>query len=137
MRMLFKNRTLGFWMGLLAAVIMAIAGIVFWAVNRSDMTFSYVTLIAITIGVAAEIGLVWTGVGALRILSAGSFGVALGYHLLVGLPSVSDKVNGVNFVGGDADMVITFGILFAVGVVLALVSSYLPDSRMSVEVETH
>jgi len=136
MRIQFWNRTLGFWLGFLAAALMLVAGVTFWIVNSTDKTFSYVTLIAILVGVAAEVAHIITGVGALRIVTASSFGVALGYHLLIGLPSVSDKLNGVHFVGGDASMVIVFGIVFAVGTVIAVVSSYLPDSKSSFEVET-
>lgn len=137
MNMIYKNRTIGFWLGAVVALGMLIANIVYLIVDGSDKTFSFVTFGAILVGVAVEILHAFTSFGVLRIVTAAAYGIGLSYHLLVGLPSISDKINGVNFIGGNASMAIIFSIVFAVGTIGAVVASFLKDSKSSFEVETH
>jgi len=40
------------------------------------------------------------------------------------LPTASDVVNGVNFVGGNFMMFLIFGIIFLVGTVMAIIACF-------------
>jgi len=126
---LFKDRTLGFWIGFLAASLMLVANIVFIIVNHGDRTFSFITFGLIIVGVLGELLVLLKNYFFAPILPAVSFGVALSMHFYLGFPTLSDVVNGVNFIGGNPQAVIVFGIAFAIGTIAALISSFMKQSR--------
>ena len=119
------NRTLGFWIGLLASAIMGGAAIVFIITNSADKTFSWITVILIFIGIILEMLAVLKRFDILPLLVAVCYGTAFSVHMYIGLPTLSDIVNGVNFIGGNATAVIVFGILFSIGMLLSVISSFM------------
>lgn len=130
-----SGRTIGFYLALGAAVLFLISDIIFVAVDAGDRTFSYVTFALILVGAAIEIVSVFFDykfLDFLPVVSCACYGVAFGMHLYLGLPTLSDRWNGVNFVGGNGDAVITFAILFGIGLVAALAACFM-KRRRSVE----
>ncbi|NOU82725.1 hypothetical protein GC101_28075 [Paenibacillus sp. LMG 31459] len=126
---LFKDRTLGFWIGFLASCLMLAANIAFIIFDYGDRTFSFITFGLILAGVAGEL-LVWIKSYYIApLLPAVCYGVALSWHLYLGFPTLSDVVNGVNFIGGNPQAVIIFGIAFALGTAGAMISSFMKQSR--------
>lgn len=127
-----SGRTIGFYLALGAAVLFLISDIIFVAVDAGDRTFSYVTFALILVGAAIEIVSVFFDykfLDFLPVVSCACYGIAFGMHLYLGLPTLSDRWNGVNFVGGNGDAVITFAILFGIGLVAALVACFMKRRR--------
>ena len=127
----FKNRTVGFWIGLAAAFLMLIADIIFIITDYSDRTFSMVTFILILIGVAGEGLIIVKDFKFAPLLPSICFGVAMSIHLYLGLPTLSDVMNGVNFIGGDPNAVIVFGAIFLIGTFFAIVSCFMKQSKVN------
>ena len=70
-----------------------------------------------------------TDLAVAPLLSAVCFGCALSWHLYIGLPTLSDIWNGVNFIGGNAQAVITFGVFFAVAAVFGVASCFMNQRK--------
>lgn len=126
----FKGRTVGFYLSLGAGAVMLIADILFIALDFGDRTFSLVTFFAVLVGAAAAIAhALLPKLEFLPLVSAALYGVGMGMHLYLGLPTLSDVVNEVNFVGGNPTMVIAFGIIFLLCLVCAVASCFLAQSK--------
>ncbi|SCP98435.1 hypothetical protein [Anaerobium acetethylicum] len=127
-----KNRTIGFWIGFAASCLMLIADIIFYITDSADRTFSFVTFMFIMAGVACELLVIVKDFRFAPVLPPVCFGVALSMHLYLGLPTLSDVANGVNFVGGNPTAVVVFGACFFVGTIAAIVSSFMEQSKVAV-----
>lgn len=126
---MFKGKTVGFWVGVIATAMMLIADIAFIIVNRGDKTFSWVTAGLILAGVLGEVLVVGKNPVFAPLIPAICYGVALSMHLYLGLPTLSDIVNGVNFVGGNSTAVLVFGGIFLFGTVLAVAASFMGQTE--------
>lgn len=127
-----KDRTVGYWLALGAAIALLITDIIFIATDFGDRTFSLVTFLLILAGVAIEIVYVVLDMKVLDflpVLSCVCYGVALGQHWNLGLATLSDVWNGVVFVGGNSTAALAFGIVFAVCTVAAIVSCFLKQKK--------
>ncbi|MCX4313585.1 MAG: hypothetical protein OSJ83_06995 [Clostridia bacterium] len=127
-----KNKTVGFWLGFGASLALLITDIIFIAVDFSDRTFSAVTFALILVGAAAEIAYFFLDFGFLDfipLVACLCFGVALGMHLNLGLATLSDVWNGVNFIGGDPKAAIGFGIVFILGTIVTAISCFMRQRK--------
>lgn len=127
-----KNKTVGFWLGFGAALALLLTDIIFIAVDVKDRTFSAVTFALILVGAAVEIAyffLDFKYLDFMPLVSCVCFGVALGAHWNLGLETLSDVWNGVNFVGGNAQAALGFGIVFVIGTVVAIVSCFMKQRK--------
>ncbi len=130
----FQNRTKGFWTGAAAALIFLIADVAFLATNHSDRVFSWITFALILAGVVFEILVTVTDLKIMPLLSAVCFGAGLSFHLYIGFPTLSDIMTGVNFIGGNADAVIIFGVICLAGTILSAISCFC-DQRKTIEIQ--
>lgn len=127
-----KNKTVGFWLGLGAAVALLLTDILFIALDFGDNTFSIVTFALILVGAAIEIAYFFLDFKFLDFLPLAAclcFGVAIGQHWQLGLETLSDVWNGVNFIGGNYRMAVGFGIVFVLGTITAIVSCFLGQRK--------
>lgn len=128
----FKGRGIGFYIGLASAVLMLVFSIVYIAVDSSDRTFSILTFALALVGAVIWIAytlLDFKFLDFLPILSCACYGVAFAQHLRLGLETLSDVWNGVNFVGGNPTMAITFIVLFGIGMITALVAAFMKEDK--------
>jgi len=121
---LFKNRGIGFYLSLACSALSLVGAILFIALDGSDKTFS---LIGFLLAIAAGLGfvlvlLVKNDLCALlpAVLSIGAFA----FTTRAMLPSLSDKWNHVNFIGGNAYMGLAFAIVFLISSLIGLASCY-------------
>lgn len=127
-----KNKTVGFWLGLGAACAMLVADILLIALDYGDITFSAITFSLIIVGAAIEIAycfLDYKFLDFMPLLACACFGIALGAHWYLGLESLSDLWNGVNFIGGNQQAALGFGIVFAIGTVASIVSCFMNQKK--------
>ncbi len=128
----FVGRGIGFYIGFAAAVLMLVFDIVYIAADHGDRTCSILSFVMILLGSAVYIAYALLDIeflDFLPIVTCALFGVAFGHHLTVGLETLSDVWNGVNFVGGNATMATAFIIMFGIGAVAALVSAFMRENR--------
>lgn len=126
----FKNRGAGFYLGFATSVLMLIFSIVYIAADSADRTFSVTVFVLVLLG--ALIGMAYALIDVklldfLPVVSCVFYGVAFGQHLFLGLETLSDVWNDVNFIGGSPALAITFIVLFAVGTVASLVAAFLKE----------
>lgn len=135
MKKYFENRTAGFWIGLAAAIMVLVTDVAFVAVDASDRTFSWIVFGLMLAGCALHLMVVFTDLRLAPLFSSVFFGVGTALHIYVGLPTLSDIWNGVNFIGGNPTAVIVFGALFAAGMVLSMVSCFMEQRKVTELVE--
>lgn len=128
----FKGRGIGFYVGVAAAALMLIFDIIYIAADFGDRTFSVLAFVLILLGVAVEAAYVLLDIKLfdfLPFVSCALFGVAFGHISMLGLETLSDVWNGVNFIGGNPSMAITFIVLFAIGTVCAVVAAFMRENK--------
>lgn len=127
-----SGKTAGFYLSVAAALIMLISDIAYIASDFGDRTFSFITFAFVLAGVALEFAVVFADLrfgDVMSLLSCICYGTALGMHIYLGLPTLSDIWNGVNFVGGNADAVIAFSVTFGIGTVAAVAANFMKRSK--------
>ena len=129
MKKVFNARTVGFYFGFVAGLIALIGAIGLIATDFGDITFSWITVALAMGGFAFEILNCLADLAVAPLLSAVCFGCALSWHLYIGLPTLSDIWNGVNYIGGNAKAVIVFGVIFAVATLLGIVSCFMSQRK--------
>lgn len=105
---------------------------IFFATDMVDRTFSFVTFAFVLSGAVIEIVYFFLRIKPLDFIPAIScvlYGVALGQHLKLGLETLSDVWNGVNFIGGNPYMAVSFAAIFGVGIIATAVSCFMPQNK--------
>lgn len=136
MKEFLKNRSVGFYLGWAAALLMILGDILFIALDVTDRTFSAVTFVFVLLGAAAEIASAFLPekiASAAPVVSCICYGVAFGQHLMLSLETLSDVWNDVSFVGGNAAVAVAFLVIFFVGTVAAVVSAFFVRARKASE----
>jgi hypothetical protein len=126
----------GFWIGFAASCVLLMADVVFLATDYSDRTFSFITFGLILAGVLIEVVELLKDWCILPLFKAVCFGVAFSFHMYQGLPTLSDIMNGVNFIGGKPMAVVVFGVIFLLGTIAAVVSCFSEQRKEIVVFET-
>ena len=103
-------------------LVSLIVDIVFIAVDVGDVTFSTGCFVCVLVGSLIGLADLFTDktAGVFLLVASMLFSAGLAFHLYAGLPSLSDLMNNVNFIGGNQAAAIGFGIVFIV-VTLALI----------------
>lgn len=128
-----KNKPVGFYIGFASALLMLIADILYIALDFGDRTFSYLTF---SLVLAAALIDIITYIADkpvfdfMSVITCAMYGVGFGKLLHLGLPTMSDVWNGVNFVGGDPKAVVLFSVLFIVGIIAAIISRFMKQREV-------
>ena len=126
---LFKNRTIGFYIGLAACVIALVADIALIVLDYGDKTFSWIVFVFALIGVLSEILVLFFDWDFLTLIPSISLSIAGGMQVYASLPTISDIWNNVIFIGGNQPAAIGFLIVFPVCAVLYIVSCFFRHSK--------
>lgn len=126
---ILKNKTTGFYIGLVAAVLAIISSLIFTITNSSDRTFSIITVIFMVLGALAQLFNIFFDYKFSPIIPAILYSVGVSMHFNVGLETLSDVWNGVNYIGGNANAVIIYGILFMIVTIAAIVTSFMEQRK--------
>ncbi len=125
----YKKKPFVLKIAYIAMAVMLISDIVFLIINGKDQTFDIRCFILLMVG--SVIGLL-----SLKILSnvllwvtSILYSIAVAFHLYVGLPSISDLWNNVNFIGGNQEISIVFGIIFTLGTIIVVISNFIGESN--------
>ncbi len=133
-----KDRTVGYWLAMGAALAFLIADIIFIAIDFGDVTFSLVTFLFILLGIIVEVAYVVLDrkiLDFLPVVSCACYGVAIGKHWKLGLESLSDLWNGVHFIGGNYYVALGFGIVFTLATAAAIASCFMKQKKITNEIK--
>lgn len=123
----FKNRTIGFYIGLAAAVVALVGAVLYIATDASDRTFSAAAFALMLVGAAAEVLVILSNLRFAPLVCAISYIVGFALTVNAALPSISDVWNGVHFIGGNATLGIVFSVTFFISAVAGIVACFMPE----------
>lgn len=121
----FKNRTIGFYLSLCAALLAIISAILYISLDFSDKTFSLFGFIFALLGALSIVLLFFVRKDYLAFIPTLLYSVAFAFVLRYTLPSLSDVWNGVNFIGGNAFLGLAFSIVFLILSVIGIITSFI------------
>ena len=121
----FKDRTIGFWIGLGTAALAIVSAILFIALDYGDKSFSVQAFALMLVGGLTFAAVMFTNFRTAALIPAILDVIGFGYSLDYTLPPLSDVWNGVNFIGGNAMMGLAFCIIFLVCAILGIVTNFM------------
>ena len=108
---------------LIAAIVAAIGSVLYFLLDGSDKTFTWLGVIFAVAGAASTIS-GFTRFKLAGFVSTVLYSAAFGFVLRVAIPSLSDVWNKVNFIGGNAAMGMTFSAVYLVCVLLSVAACF-------------
>lgn len=126
-----KKRTLGFTIGFISAVIALVTGIVLWIYGSAVGDHYAVAPIILILGACiALVGLVMK-LPFLSILPGAAYMTALGLYITSQMGNISGRLSDTGFgaTGTELGMLIAFCVLMLVATILALVTSFMKQSK--------
>ena len=121
----FKNRTIGFYMGLASAALTLIVAVVYVAVAASDRTFSSVGFAFLLAGTISEVLVIFTDFKFAPLGPTILISVGMGFSLVACLPTLMDVVNGINFFGGNLAIAYAVPIALLLAVIVGCISTFM------------
>lgn len=125
MKKAFENRGAGFYFSLAAAAVALIGAILYVVLDGSDRTFTLVGFILALAGAASTALVVFSRLSFAPFVPTALYAAAFGVVLRVAVPSLSDVLNKVNFIGGNAAMGMAFAGVFFLCALLGMVSCFM------------
>lgn len=125
-----KDKSIGYYLNLIASIIALVTAIVFLITDGSDRTFSIFTFLLLILGFGSHVLNSFFDFKFSPMIPAVLFASAFGVHLFYGLPTLSDVWNDVNFVGGNPKAVTTYGALLFIVMILSVVSSFMNQRKL-------
>jgi hypothetical protein len=126
-----KKRTLGFTIGFISAVIALVTGIVLWIYGSAVGDHYAVAPIILILGACiALVGLVMK-LPFLSILPGAAYMTAMGLYITSQMGNISGRLSDTGFgaTGTELGMLIAFCVLMLVATILALVTSFMQQSK--------
>jgi hypothetical protein len=126
-----KKRTLGFTIGFISAVIALVTGIVLWIYGSAVGDHYAVAPIILILGACiALVGLVMK-LPFLSILPGAAYMTAMGLYITSQMGNISGRLSDTGFgaTGTELGMLIAFCVLMLVATILALVTSFMKQSK--------
>lgn len=109
---------------LIAAAIALLGSVLYLLLDRGDRTFSWLAFGLALAGTVITLLPLKTGLALAPILPTALYAAAFGLVLRVALPSLSDVWNGVNFIGGNAVLGMTFAAVYLIAAVAAVIACF-------------
>lgn len=117
----FKDKTIIYLVGLLFSFVALISSILYIALDGGDKSYSGTSFILMLVGSLLFIPTLFVKFDILSIIPGLLYVFGFGEALRATLPPLSDVWNGVNFIGGNAFMGLTFTIIFFICMVVQIV----------------
>lgn len=127
---MFQNRSIGFYIGLVASVCLLVTSVAMVAV-WGDRTCSLYALIIGVVGALSFAGTLLTDIKVFPLVSALLCILATSFELYAVIPTFMDILNKVNFYGGNHVAAIAFTIAFVGCSILNIVSCYMKQREDS------
>lgn len=125
----FKDRTVGFYVTLSAAIIAFIGTLLYLITDGTDRTFSLGAFLFLLIGAISVALTVFTDLKFAPVIPSVLYTAGLAMCLRVVLPSLSDVWNGVHFIGGNAVLGTIFAAIFLVADVCSITACFMEQRK--------
>ena len=102
MSQLFRNKAIGFYIGILAGLAALALDISYFVMDYGDKTFSMWAFALVVAAVVAEGLILFLDWAILPLVPPILMGAAVGMHLYTAFPSISDLINNIVFIGGNS-----------------------------------
>lgn len=129
MKKFFENRTAGFYIGLAASCIALVGAVLLLLIAGNDLTFSLPAFILLVCGGLSYGLVIFKEFKFAPMIPALLIALGTALHLEKGIPSVTDIINDIVYIGGNGWYCIYFGIVFLVATVLACVACYMREKK--------
>jgi hypothetical protein len=126
---MLKDRKVGFYISLVGCAIALIGSILYIALDIGDKTFSIYAFILGLISALSFALVLFIRNDILEVVPTILASGAFAFALRAALPSLSDVWNGVNFIGGNAALGVTFTAIYLVSAALGVVSSFMGQNK--------
>lgn len=126
----FKQRTVGYYLGLAAAVLAIISSILLVAVDYGDKSCSMIGFALMLVGGISFVAVMFLDIKILTVIPGIFYVMGFAFELDATLPPLSDVWNGVNFIGGNAYAGLAFTIIFFISAVLSIVSNFMEHRKV-------
>jgi hypothetical protein len=111
-----------------AAAIALIGSVLYLILDHGDRTFSWLAFGLALAGAALTLLPVKTKLAFAPLLPTALYAAAFGLVLRAALPSLSDVWNGVNFIGGNATLGMTFAGVYLICGILGCAACFMNSS---------
>lgn len=138
----FKNRTIGFWIWLIAGCLLlgaAIAlmilyytGNVFFHPDDRDKVRMVWVFVFFFAGAALHVVSLFTDLKFAPLCPIILYSLGIGMYLYLAMFPIADAVTGVAFFGGSLVATVTFVILFLIGAIAAVASCFMDQRKVIV-----
>lgn len=125
----FKNRTVGYWIGLGAAGLAVLSSILMLIIDFGDRTCSIGAFVTMLVGGICFVSVMFFDFKFLPLIPSLLFILGFYLELDAALPSLSDMWNGVTFIGGNGIMGLIFSVLFAISAIASIVSCFMKQTK--------
>ena len=129
MSQLFRNKAIGFYIGILAGLAALALDISYFVMDYGDKTFSMWAFALVVAAVVAEGLILFLDWAILPLVPPILMGAAVGMHLYTAFPSISDLINNIVFIGGNSKLAVAFAIYFAVAGLVFVAASFMPREK--------
>ena len=129
MKRLFQNKSVGYYLGILAGLGTLILAIVYYVTDFGDKTFSWAAFVLLIAAFCTEVGIVLTNIRFLPILPPILVGGAVGMHLYTAFPSITDLINGIVFIGGNSKLAVQLAIAFGIAGLVFVIAGFFEKNR--------
>lgn len=128
-RLFLKEKTIGFYISLVAAVASLVTDIVYIVTDMGDRTFSMaVFILSLFAAVLITVNVLWRNpLGLLP--SAICAAAAVGIQIYVSIPTITDIFNKVNFYGGNHMAAVVFPVLHLVIAILFVIACFMKNRK--------
>lgn len=110
---------------LIAAAVALLGSVLYLVLDRGDRTFSWLAFGLALGGAVITLLPLKTKLAFAPILPTALYAAAFGLVLRIALPSLSDVWNGVNFIGGNAVLGITFAGVYLICGILGCIACFM------------
>ncbi|MCH5351833.1 MAG: hypothetical protein J1F39_07700 [Clostridiales bacterium] len=127
----FKDRTVGFWIGLGVAALAIISAILYIALCNSDKYFSTLVFVMMLVGGLTYATVMFTNFKIAALIPVVFYIIGFGFAIDFTLPPLSDVWNGVvfNSVGSNPIMLLTFSIIFLVCAIVGIATNFMNQKK--------
>lgn len=139
----FKDRTIGFYIGLGAAAVAFITGIVFIIIRavdadeafflKSNDAFLFTTIILLIVGALSQGLVVFTDFKFAPMIPVVFYSLALGSYAYCAMFQLADLFTGISFFGGSVGFAITFLVIFALCGIAAIYACFTDQKQLDAE----
>lgn len=124
-RRMFSDRTVGFWLGCVIAVLGIAFSIYYVIADYGDQTFSMPAFICMLLGGVSWIAVIFVDLHIVALVPVVLFSFGTGLHIYKAAPTVTDMINNLIFFGGNQTAAILFTALFAACAVISIIVCFL------------